>query len=195
MHRPAFQEVCFIFGFTVYVAIRGYYERATRGQIIEDSRLDRLEVALLVLVFLGCIAAPCVYFLTPFLHFADYSLPWPLAVLGTVTMITGLWLFWRAHSDLGPNWSASLQIRRGHQLILTGVYTKIRHPMYAAILLFSCSQGMLLSNWLAGWSALFAFGIMCLFRIPREERMMREVFSLAYEEYMSHTGCLFPNRL
>jgi len=90
-------------------------------------------------------------------------------------MGTALWLFWRSHVDLDLNWSMALELRLGHQLVRHGVYRSIRHPMYAAIWLFSICQGMLLQNWLAGWSALASFALMYFTRTPREEAMMADI--------------------
>jgi len=45
-------------------------------------------------------------------------------------------------------------MRKEHRLVTAGVYRHIRHPMYAAIFLWCLAQGLLLPNWLAGWSAL-----------------------------------------
>ena len=45
-----------------------------------------------------------------------------------------------AHADLGLNWSITLEMRKGHELIVHGVYRRIRHPMYAAIFLFAVAQ-------------------------------------------------------
>lgn len=111
---------------------------------------------------------------------------------GTLLMGLALWLFWRAHADLGANWSMTLQARKGHQLIRQGVYKSIRHPMYAAIWLFGCAQGLLLSNWLAGWAAVVAFAPMYFLRTPREEAMLCEVFGQEYRDYMRQTGRIFP---
>jgi protein-S-isoprenylcysteine O-methyltransferase Ste14 len=107
-------------------------------------------------------------------------------------MVVALWLFWRAHADLGLNWSQTLEVRKGHEVVKTGVYGSIRHPMYAAILLFSLAQGLLLENWLAGWSALVTFAILVLIRMPREEAMMCEFFGQGYRDYMRQTGRLLP---
>ena len=64
--------------------------------------------------------------------------------------------------------------------------------MYAAIWLFGLAQGLLLANWLAGWSAFVAFAVMYFVRTPREEQLMCERFGDAYREYMRRTGRLFP---
>ena len=64
--------------------------------------------------------------------------------------------------------------------------------MYAAIWLFSFAQGLLLENWLAGWAAFVAFGVMYFVRVPHEEQMMRERFGTAYRDYQQRTGRIFP---
>lgn len=182
----------FLVAFIVYVSIRGVYEKRARGNEAIVRRLDGPERALLALVFAGSLLLPIVYLFTPWLGFADVRLP-PMALwCGTVLITVGLWLFWRSHADLGRNWSATLQVRKGHQLVQHGVYRAVRHPMYAAILLFDLGQGLLLQNWLAGWSALATFAILYFVRVPREEQLMGEFFGQEYRDYMRRTGRLLP---
>jgi protein-S-isoprenylcysteine O-methyltransferase Ste14 len=49
-----------------------------------------------------------------------------------------------------------------------------------------------LHNWIAGWSHLAGFLPLYLFRVPREEQMMREQFGKAYQAYMAETGRVIP---
>jgi protein-S-isoprenylcysteine O-methyltransferase Ste14 len=42
-------------------------------------------------------------------------------------MTLAVWLFWRSHADLGRNWSPSLELREGHELVTEGVYRYVRH--------------------------------------------------------------------
>ena len=135
---------------------------------------------------------PLLYLFTPLLSFADYELGWFVRWAGGAIMVVSLWLFWRSHVDLGENWSVSLELREGHQLISHGVYRRVRHPMYASIWLWGLAQGMMLANWLAGWSALLAFAAMYFIRLPREERLMCEKFGDNYRDYARRTGRLFP---
>jgi protein-S-isoprenylcysteine O-methyltransferase Ste14 len=108
-------------------------------------------------------------------------------------MVFALWLFWRAHADLGTNWSAVLELSRDHQLVQHGVYQRVRHPMYSAIFLFSAAQGMMLSNWLAGWGALLAFWLLYSERVAREEQLMLDRFGDQYADFMQRTGRLTPS--
>jgi protein-S-isoprenylcysteine O-methyltransferase Ste14 len=188
------RNIVFFGGFLVYVVIRGVFEERTKGLATVVGHVDPVERALLSLVFLGCILLPVVYLATDWLAFADYHVPLFASIAGVAIMIAALWLFWRSHSDLGRNWSRSLELRTKHQLVRHGVYRAIRHPMYAAILMFGIAQGLLLENWLAGWSGLLAFGVMYLVRTPREEKMMCEHFGDEYRAYMRQSGSLWPRR-
>ena len=111
---------------------------------------------------------------------------------GTLIFAGAIILLWRAHADLGLNWSATLQIRSGHSLVTHGVYRRIRHPMYAAHLLWAIAQGLLLENWFAGWPFLVTFVLLYALRVPREERMMLEQFGDEYRNYMAQTGGMTP---
>ena len=185
-------NVVFLIGFIVYVSIRGVFKQRTKCNEQAVSRVDGLEKTLMIIVIPGGLLLPIVYLFTPWLGFADYHLPPWAGWCGTVLMAAALWLFWRSHADLGLNWSVTLELRRGHQLIKHGVYRSIRHPMYASIWLWCLAQGLLLENWLAGWYALVAFALMYFIRTPREERMMCESFGQEYRDYMRQTGRLFP---
>ena len=185
-------NIVFLIAFIAYLGIRGIFQRRTRGNEKVESRVDWRERVLLAVVISGSLLLPTFYLFTSWLAFADYRLPAFAPWCGTAAMGGALWLFWRSHADLGQNWSVTLEIRKGHQLIKHGVYRLIRHPMYASIWLFGLGQGLLLENWLAGWSAFVTFALMYFVRTPREEQMMCEVFGQEYRDYMRQTGRLFP---
>ena len=62
-------------------------------------------------------------------------------------LVAAGWLFWRSHADLGRNWSVHVRVREGHTLVTSGVYSWIRHPMYAALLLAAAGLISVLHNW------------------------------------------------
>ena len=185
-------NLVFLIGVIVYVWIRGVFGGRTKRNQKVLSRVDTRDRTLLALVVVGNIILPALYLFTPWLAFADYHLPAFIPWCGAVTMVIALWLFWRAHVDLGLNWSITLEMRKGHELIVHGVYRRIRHPMYAAIFLFALAQGFLLQNWLAGWAGFVTVALLYLVRTPREEKMMCEFFGQSYRDYMQRTGRLFP---
>ena len=185
-------HIVFFLGFLAYLGIRGAYARRTRNIEKVHRQVDRQEKILLLVVISSTMLPPLLFLFTPLLSFADYRLPVFVPWCGAAIMLPALWLFWRSHADLGQNWSATLEVRKDHQLVTHGVYRRIRHPMYAAIILWGLAQGLLLSNWLAGWSTLAPFLLMYVLRTPREERMMCEFFGDAYRDYMRQTGRLLP---
>ena len=175
----------------VMVAIRAPHGQRSRGIKVAKNRKGRQEVILLTLAMLGFVV-PLIWVASPAFSFAEYPLrPGPL-VAGVVCLVVGLWLFYRSHADLGTNWSITLQVREHHRLITHGVYRRVRHPMYVALLLYSVGQALVLPNWLAGLSYLITFGILFAFRVLAEEKMMLEEFGDEYAAYMVKTKRLVP---
>jgi|ERR1700730_2184139 len=185
-------NLVYLIGLIVYIAIRGVFGGRTKHNEKVISRIDTSDRALVGVVFVGNVVLPALYLFTSWLKFADYRLPAFVPWCGAAIMVIALWMFWRAHVDLGLNWSITLEMRKDHELIVHGVYRKVRHPMYAAIFLFAIAQGFLLQNWLAGWGGFVTFAILYLVRTPREEKMMCEFFGQSYRDYMQRTGRLVP---
>jgi protein-S-isoprenylcysteine O-methyltransferase Ste14 len=73
-----------------------------------------------------------------------------------------------------------------------GVFKHIRHPMYAAHLLWGIATPLMLHNWIAGFSFLALSLVQYITRISAEERMMLEQFGEEYSRYMEGTGRLIP---
>ncbi|MCA8992208.1 MAG: isoprenylcysteine carboxylmethyltransferase family protein [Planctomycetaceae bacterium] len=182
----------FLVGFIVFAVVRAAYARTAKGDKKAVSMFDGRERLLLAVMFPPTMLIPLLYLFSHWLEFADYQLPLYLQWFGAVAMAVALWLFWRSHADLGRNWSVSVELREGHELVTHGVYKHIRHPMYAAIWLWAIAQGLLLSNWLAGWSVVPAFAVMYILRVGREEEMMCNAFGDTYRDYMRQTGRILP---
>jgi protein-S-isoprenylcysteine O-methyltransferase Ste14 len=184
-------ELAFFAGWVAYIAIRGVYEgRASKAPRVQDAR--RADLPWLLPVAVGSLVLPLLHALTPWLTRFDSEQAFAIRVAGVPLLIAGLRLFQRAHADLGCWWSATLEIREAQPLITQGVYARIRHPMYLAILLISTAQGLLLRNTLAGWGALVAFSLLLWVRLPREERMLAQQFGAAWSDYCARTGRLLP---
>ena len=161
------------------------------------TMLDRktpLDLVLLGLAGIGMLI-PLVYVFSSVLDFADYMLPNWIGWIGVLLFGVAIWLLWRSHADLGRNWTPTLGIRDEHRLVTEGVYTHIRHPMYAAHLLWAIAQVLMLHNWIAGYSFLVVAVPQYLLRVNDEENMMLEQFGEEYSAYMQRTGRLIPRLL
>jgi protein-S-isoprenylcysteine O-methyltransferase Ste14 len=169
--------------------IRGVFARQFKQERHIPDRLDRL---LTVLPVFGMLIFPLIYTFTSWLDFADYRLPLWAGGMGMLIFSLGLWLLWRSHADLGRQWSVNVEMQEQHKLVTGGVFSRIRHPMYAAHLLWGLAQPLLLWNWIAGLSMLVFSLPLYIYRIPREEKMMTDAFGGEYQEYMQDTGRFFP---
>ncbi len=190
--------IIYFIGFIVHIIIRIPHSRRykTIRKNLSDNRMDWLEILLLFIISIGIFHLPLFHAVTSWLDFADFHLPtWASLTgggIGGIVFAFALWLFWRAHVDLGLNFSPSLQIRHEHTLVTDGVYRYIRHPMYACVWLWGSAQVLLLQNWIAGPATFACFLPLYIIRVPREEKMMMEHFGDQYREYMKKTGRVFP---
>jgi protein-S-isoprenylcysteine O-methyltransferase Ste14 len=135
---------------------------------------------------------PGLYVLTNEPRFANYAFRNWQGWVGAAVFAAALWLFHRSHKDLGRNWSVTLELRKEHTLVTSGVYSRVRHPMYSAFWLWALAQAFLLPNWIAGPAGLVGFGTLFFLRIGREEEIMREKFGEEYRRYMAHTARVVP---
>ncbi len=115
-----------------------------------------------------------------------------MLIVGTILYALGLWIFHRSHANLGTNWSQTLEIKEGHQLVTDGVYNRIRHPMYLAMLIFALGQALVIPNYLAGPSFLIGTMFLFAFRVRHEERMMLNEFGDQYACYCERSNRLIP---
>ena len=187
-------ETIFLGGFVIGTVIRKLYARRRKGDRTAVRPKNWLDITLVGAAGAG-LATPLLYLFTPFLDFADYQLPPTLCWLGWVgagLFAAAILLLWRSHVNLAGQWSAIPQIKNDHNLVTTGIYKRIRHPMYAAHLLWAFAQVLLLHNWIAGPILLAAIIPFCLVRIPLEEKMMLKHFGHQYRSYINSTGRVIP---
>ncbi len=175
----------------VMIAIRAPHGHRSRGVKVVTSRKGTMETVLLTLAWLGFFV-PLIWIASPAFSFAEYPLRASPLIAGIACLAVGLWFFHRSHADLGSNWSVTLEVREQHRLITDGVYCKVRHPMYMALLLYSIGQALVIPNWVAGPLYLIAFGILFAFRVRAEEKMMLDQFGDQYAEYTARTKRLVP---
>jgi len=115
---------------------------------------------------------------------------WPFWLGLSITAAGMLFSVW-ARMHLGRNWSASVTIKQGHELITNGPYALVRHPIYTGLLLAFLGTGLALGDW-RGLLA-FALATAALWRKLRfEERWMRQQFGDAYAAYSKRVAGLVP---
>jgi protein-S-isoprenylcysteine O-methyltransferase Ste14 len=185
-------EITYWLALIIQIIIRAPIDRARKKEKITEQRVTSQEKLLVSLLAVGGLLFPLIYSASNWLDFANYTLPIWAGWVGVLFIILALIVFWRAHADLKTNWSPSLEIREKHELITNGVYSIIRHPMYASQWLLVIAQPLLLQNWLAGWLNLIIFIFFYSLRVRAEEKMMLDTFGAQYQEYMQKVGAVFP---
>ncbi|MEW6401020.1 MAG: protein-S-isoprenylcysteine O-methyltransferase [Chloroflexota bacterium] len=176
----------------IEMIIRAPLNKKRKQEKMSEQRVSTQEKTILGLLFLAMFLIPAVYAASDWLSFADYTLPDWAGWIGVALMAAALFVFWRAHADLGLNWSPSLEIREKHELITRGIYAVIRHPMYASQWLWVLAQPLLLQNWIAGFGNLILWILFYFLRVPSEEKLMIDSFGDQYREYMKRVGGVIP---
>ncbi|GMH39993.1 hypothetical protein BSKO_07897 [Bryopsis sp. KO-2023] len=179
-----------------FLFVRGYYaKKVQKATTTSDYKGGAHEPIFLWVFFALYNVLPALYFVLPFMTFGGYTLQTPatiLAGLGAAVYTLGLWVFYRAHADLGRYWSVTLEIRDDHSVVKSGVYSIVRHPMYAAGFLMAIAKALLISNFFFGLAPLLSMALVAQYRIANEEKMLIQQFGADYEEYMAEVGGLLP---
>jgi protein-S-isoprenylcysteine O-methyltransferase Ste14 len=163
--------------------------RKTAKSVVSRTFKERFSM-IISAVGLGYI--PLVWIFTDFLDGYNYTQNTMLLVMGAGLLLVSLRLFRLTHKALGKMWSHSLDLREDHKLVTSGIYEKVRHPMYTAFWVWAIGAAFLLPNWVAGFSGLIGFGTLFFLRVGQEEDMMKAEFGDEYEAYMKRTKKVFP---
>ncbi|MGA2538437.1 MAG: isoprenylcysteine carboxylmethyltransferase family protein [Terracidiphilus sp.] len=110
---------------------------------------------------------------------------------GVVISSAGLILCIWARRCLGRNWSGKITIKVDHQLIRSGPYKLLRHPIYTGILAMYVGTAVVSGSWLALLGLAMAFFAYAR-KLRMEEANLRIAFPADYEGYVRETWALFP---
>lgn len=111
--------------------------------------------------------------------------------LGLALTVGGLAFAVWARLYIGRNWSGTVQVKHDHELVRTGPYRFVRHPIYTGLLTAFLGTGMAINE----WRGVVAFVVVLaglLYRVKLEERWMIETFGDAYAAYRQQTKALIP---
>ena len=176
----------------VYFVIRFYFQgkvkKAGRSYEHINEKQELVYFRLFALAFLLL----ALYFLTPWIDFAHLGLAGGLRWLGGGITLAGIVFFAWCHQALGVNWTAVLALSDQQELVTSGPYKAIRHPMYTAFFLIGIGFFLLSANFLVALIYLTPLTVMYFARVNPEEQMMLERFGETYREYMQHSGRLLP---
>lgn len=151
-----------------------------------ERRRDRRAQAGLALQGLGYF---CVWLHTP--H-SGTTLPAAVQWLGVAIGAASALLAFTAVRQLGKQWAIQARLVEGHELVTTGPYAWVRHPIYTGMLGMLVATACVLAT-----PARLALGLVLFLagtrvRTATEEALLRQEFGEAFETYRQRTGWLLP---
>jgi protein-S-isoprenylcysteine O-methyltransferase Ste14 len=152
-----------------------------RGRVLWGREL-RIRVPIVVVAFV-------LFRLGVFRHHVVNHDPW-LAGIGLVLFAAGLALSILARVHIGRNWGTPMTQKEEPELVTSGPYRLVRHPIYSGILVAGIGTALAIS-----WLWLVAFGLAgayFIYSATVEERYLTEQFPDAYPAYKSSSKMLVP---
>jgi len=114
-----------------------------------------------------------------------------LGVVGFVAVLGGMAVSSWARIVLGKYWSDKVILQTEHQLIRSGPYSCMRHPLYSGVLLGVLGTALVLGE----WRGLLAFIVLLTnyaIKAKREELILADRFGEEFRAHAASTGFLFP---
>lgn len=183
-----------IFFTTLFVG--GYFRRKAEreGGQMRSNEGNKLVIVLRILGLI-VILPLLIYLINPqWVTWAQMPLPnwlrWSGAVAATLMIPLIAWMF----LSIGNNITATQSTRQDHQLVTSGPYRFIRHPLYTFGFIFCLGITCLSALWWLGVGMIPPMIILML-RTPIEEARLIDAFGDDYRNYMKRTGRFFPKLL
>lgn len=174
-----------------FFAVRIHYQRKMpKGRTYTRVRAAR-EICLFKAFALGYLAV-ALYAVTPWLDAGSVALGAAVRWAGAAIALLGIAYFGWAHAALGANWTAVPALSPEHQLVTSGPYRRVRHPMYSAFIAIGIGLSLVAANWIVAVLYLGTMLPMYFLRVAGEEQMMLDRFGDEYRRYVAATGRLFP---
>jgi protein-S-isoprenylcysteine O-methyltransferase Ste14 len=115
---------------------------------------------------------------------------WAL-VIGAVVCVFGLFITVWARRTLAGNWSSDVTFKQGHELVKTGPYRFVRHPIYTGLLVMCLGSAIEIGR-LRCWLSIVVVGIGFWIKLTQEESLMLRHFPDAYPVYQKRVKALVP---
>jgi protein-S-isoprenylcysteine O-methyltransferase Ste14 len=150
------------------------------------QRAIRLSLIVLILI---AVRTPAVRHALQMMqvHMADSMV---MASIGVAMCAAGIAFAIWARTCLGRNWGMPMSRKENPELITTGPYAFVRHPIYSGMLLAMLGSAFGLN---VAWAlALILFGAYFIYSARREEALLTQQFPQQYPAYVKRTKMLVP---
>ena len=173
------------------VLIAVWFAMARRVKTVaeHESAFSTLSHYAPLAVGIYLIAAPRLPIFPLNIRFVPLAL-WPVQLGATLTVAGVVFAIW-ARALLAGNWSSSVTLKRGHELIVEGPYRLVRHPIYAGILIGLVGTAIAVGEWRALLGVAIAASAYWR-KLQIEETVMRRQFGEVYVRYAARVPALIP---
>jgi protein-S-isoprenylcysteine O-methyltransferase Ste14 len=117
--------------------------------------------------------------------------PWRISV-AVVFLTLGPWLSWTSARTLGRQWRFDAGLNADHQLIRSGAYRFIRHPIYASMMCMLIGTGLLLTQSVFLLVAVILFVVGVEIRVRVEDALLASRFGDEFREYQRKVPAYLP---
>jgi protein-S-isoprenylcysteine O-methyltransferase Ste14 len=113
-----------------------------------------------------------------------------LAVLCLIGV--ALFLFLASSREMGRNWSLVARTRTDHQLVTSGPFARVRHPIYTGLFAFMIGMAIAFGHYRALILGMPLYWIGTWIRVVREEGLLRAQFGADYDAYAARVKRFVP---
>jgi protein-S-isoprenylcysteine O-methyltransferase Ste14 len=173
--------------FGLYWIVSAFKRKKTKQR---ESWSQRFRYSLPLLVALYLLSRPEAHYGWLGARFvpASDAVGWLGVVLTAAGVAIAFWARWH----LGANWSGVVTLKEGHELIRSGPYRTIRHPIYTGILLALLGTAVAVGE-VRGLVALAIAWLSFYIKARREESFLTQEFGPGFAEHRRHTGMFLPH--
>jgi protein-S-isoprenylcysteine O-methyltransferase Ste14 len=107
-------------------------------------------------------------------------------------VLTALVLFVASSRAMGKNWSLVARTREDHQLVTSGPFAMIRHPIYTGLFAWLLAMAIAFGHYRGLILGVPLYWIGTWMRVVREERLLRAQFGAAYDDYAARVKRFVP---
>ena len=150
------------------------------------SRFVRLILLVAAVAMLWLPSLPIPFLNDRFLPLTEWCF-WAGAVVTLGGLMFSVW----GRRYLGSNWSQEVTLKKNHELITSGPYALVRHPIYTGLLLGFLGCALARGEWRGLLAVLLVFAALW-HKLRLEEKWMRARFGLSYEAYSRRVSALLP---
>jgi protein-S-isoprenylcysteine O-methyltransferase Ste14 len=119
--------------------------------------------------------------------------PGPVRILASIAAgLISAALSWTAVKHLGRQFRVNAGLYEDHQLVRTGPYSIVRHPIYSSVLAILLSTILLLTPWRWAAVSLVLFVVGTEIRVRTEDKLLASRFGREFAEYRKKVPAYVP---